>query len=254
MKISFTLISLLLLITSCTSEVIRPKLTGIIVDEQGKPIENCKVGEAFTDKNGKFELLEITQNKFIVRLGGYPVFISEEIKKKGYEDKELVGKSSRGGVSVGTVWDMDTIHLRKNITDFSKINLKNIWLASMTTNVDTLFMTKKNLEYDERKIDVIANSQYTYSTGYYYGIDNLPDNVFERHIELDLTDSILSIQRVLIYGNPKTSDKTKYDTISTQGKWNIENQLFQFETNLTEINGFYKVDDFNYDSMVLIKQ
>ena len=242
-----------MVITSCTSEVIRPKLTGIIVDEQGKPVNNCKVGETLTDKNGKFELLELTRNVFIIKLGYVPVFIREDIKKKGYEDRILKARLGRGGVSVGSVLDMGTIRLRKNIVDFSQIDLQGVWLASTTKKLDTLFITKKNVEYDEGKIDVIANRQNTYSTGYYYGIDNLPDNVFERHIELDLTDSILDVQRVLIYGNPKTSEKTQYDTIYTQGKWKIENQLFQFKTNLVEINGFYEVDDFNYDSMVLIK-
>ncbi|WCM42683.1 hypothetical protein MG290_03115 [Flavobacterium sp. CBA20B-1] len=254
MKTTLTLIILSIFITSCTPVVVRPKMIGVIVDEQGKPIENCKVGETFSDKNGKFELSEITQNEFFIRFGNAPVGVSEKIEKKGYEDKRLQARKNRGGVPVGTVWDMDTIRLRKSITYFSQIDLQDIWLASMTKKQDTLFMTKKNQKYDEGKIDIIANVQDTYSNGYYFGIDNLPENVFERHIELDLTDSIINIQRVLIYGNSQTSKKTKYDTLYTQGKWTREDQLFHFNTNLPELNGNYKVDTFNYDSMILIKQ
>lgn len=240
---------------SCIKKVMRPKLTGVIVDEFGIPIDNCKVGETFTDKNGRFELPEITRRGFISFFGSSPIFISEEISKSGYEKKLLDAKSGRGGVSVGTVWDMDTISMRKIATDFSVIKLEDIWLAGITKNLDTIFLTKKNQEYDEGKIDYIADRCNTYSNGYYYlGIDNLPKNVFERHIELDLTTHNLKVRRVLIYGDTITSKKTKYDTIYSQGEWKQENKRIYFHTNLPEINGVYEVVDFNYDSFELVKK
>ncbi|WP_405246395.1 hypothetical protein [Cellulophaga sp. Asnod2-G02] len=244
-----------LLVTSCVTQVLRPKLTGTIVDEQGKPLVSCLVGDAYTDKNGNYELPEITAVRLFSFFGGSPIFLGEPVHKEGYEPKELVGGNRRGGVSLGTVWHMDTIRLRKTLTDFTKVTVQDHWLASMTKNLDTVFMTKKDLMYDRTKIDVIANNCDTYAKGYYYlGIDNLPKNVFERHIALDLTDSILDIQRVLIYADVKTSEKTKYDTIYTQGKWKQEHKTLFFETELPELNGTYKVVNFNYDSMELIKQ
>lgn len=255
MKKIFSLLILFILITSCVSKVWRPKLIGIIVDEQGKPIDSCIVGETYTDKNGKFKLSEKTTREFFSVFGDSPIFISEQIRKKGYEPKELIARSGRGGVSKGSIWDMDTVRLRKKILDFSRIKLKDYWLASMTKKLDTVFMTKKVIEYDETKIDVILRNYHTYSKGYYYvGIDNLPENVFERHIELDLTDTILKIQRVLIYGNSITNEKTKYDTIYLQGKWKQKDKTLYFQTDLPEINGTYKVVDFNYDSIELVKQ
>ncbi|MFC4211846.1 hypothetical protein ACFOWA_11670 [Pedobacter lithocola] len=243
------------LISSCTTRIERPKLTGIIVDEQGVPVDSCMVGETFTDKNGRFELSEITHKGLVSFFGKNPIFIYEEIIKNGYEKRVLSTKSGRGGVSAGRIWDMDTIRLRKINTDFSTIKLKYIWLAGISKNLDTVFLTKKGQEYDEAKIDLISNKCDTYSRGYYYlGIDNLPKNVFERHIELNLTAKILKIKRVLIYGNTITSEKTKYDTIYTQGKWKQENKTISFQTNLPEINGVYNVVDFNYDSMQLVRK
>lgn len=234
----------------------RPILKGTIVDEQGKPIDSCKVGETYTNKNGEFELSEKKTKKLFSFLGEPPIFISEKITKAGYEPKQLIGES-RHGISEGTIWDMNTVRLRKNISHFSQIQLKDHWLASMTKNLDTVFMTKKNQEYEynnSTKIDVISSKCHTYSSGYYYvGIDNLPQNVFERHIELDLTDTILNVQRVLVYGDATMTKKTN-DTIYTQGKWKQEHKTLYFQTGLTEINGTYKVIDFNYDSMELVKQ
>ncbi|MGG6229508.1 hypothetical protein [Tenacibaculum sp. SDUM215027] len=257
MKIQ-SLISLLIIFiitTSCVSKVVRPKLIGVIVNEQGKPIDSCIVGETYTDKNGKFELSEITTREFFSIFGTSSVFISEQIRKEGYEPKDLIARNRYGSVRKGSIWNMDTIFLRKKINNFSKIDLNDYWLASMTKKLDTVFMTKKNLEYDEMKIDFISRNYDTYSKGYYYlGINNLPKNVFERYIELDLTDTILKIQRVLVYGDSITSEKTKYDTVYSQGKWKQDNQLLYFQTDLPEINGTYKVTDFNHDSMELIKQ
>lgn len=255
MKNIFLLLFFSILITSCFSNVRRPQLTGTIIDEEGNPIDSCAVGETYTDKNGGFVLVEKINNGFFNFLGGPPVNISEQIRKTGYEPKELAGRGSRGGIRKGSVWDMDTIRLRKEITDFSRIKLKDHWLASMTKQLDTVFMTRKGQEYDVTKIDRIAGALNTYARGYYYlGIDNLPENVFERHIELDLTDTILKLQRVLIYRDPVSSEKKKYDTIYTKGKWKQKQKVLYFETDLAEINGTYKVVKFNYDSMKLVKQ
>ena len=251
----FLLLIFSTLFTSCVTKVIRPKLTGTIVDEMGMPVDSCQVGEVYTNKDGNFELEELTYKGFISLFGSSPVFISERISKEGYELKELIAGNNRGGISPGSVWNMDTIRLRKILIDFSKINMKVTWLASMTKNLDTVFMTRKNQEYDSSKIDFIANYQDTYARGYYFvGINNLPENVFERHIELDLKTPVLKLQRVLIYGDPKTSEKTKYDTIYSKGKWKQDFKNLQFQTDLPELNGIYKVVDFNYDSMKLVKQ
>jgi len=254
MKKIFLLLIIFILITSCTTRVLRPKLIGTIVDEHGRPIDSCMVGETYTDKNGRYELAEITKLEHINIFGQGPMSISEQIRKNGYEPKEL-DLWHRHGFSEGNILNMDTIHLRKKITDFSKIKLKDYWLASMTKKLDTIFMTKKGQEYNHGKIDLIARQQHNYSEGYYYvGIDNLPKNVFERHIELDLSDTIVKIQRVLIYGDTITNEKTKYDTIYAQGRWKQEHNILYFKTDLTEINGTYEVIDFNHDSIELVKQ
>lgn len=242
------------MVFSCTNEVVRPKITGVIVDELDNPVDSCRVGETITNKHGRFELSEITDTGFISIFGRKPIFINEEIIKSGYEKKMLIA-NSRHGISTGSVWDMDTIRLRKVITDFSLIKLENVWLAGITKNLDTIFLTKKDKEYDQGTIDIISNGCDTYSRGYYFlGIDNLPKSVFERHIELDLTNNILKVKRVLIYGDTITNNKTKYDTLYTQGKWKQEYKTISLHTNLSEINGVYNVVDFNNNSIKLVKK
>lgn len=44
------LLFIILLLSSCVSRLIRPTLTGTIVDFEGNPIENCSVGSVKTDK------------------------------------------------------------------------------------------------------------------------------------------------------------------------------------------------------------
>ena len=63
-----------LLVTSCVTQVLKPKLTGTIVDEQGKPLDSCLVGDAYTDKNGNYELPEITAVRLFSFFGGLSVF------------------------------------------------------------------------------------------------------------------------------------------------------------------------------------
>ncbi|NRS90368.1 hypothetical protein HNQ02_003308 [Flavobacterium sp. 7E] len=255
MKKIILILIFLILNVSCTTKVARPQLTGVIVDEQGVPIDSCTVGETVTDKNGKYVLPEVTYNKFFEILGGDPVFIFELVIKKGYEERRLSAQSGRGGVRVGSKWNMDTIRLRKINSDFSAIKLNGIWIAGITKNLDTVYITKKDQEYIEGKVDFISDKCDTYSRGYYFlGIDNLPKNVFERHIEFDLTTEILKARRVLIYGDSTMTKKIKYDTIYSQGKWKQERKTFYFHTNLPELNGTYKVVDFNYDSMQLVKK
>lgn len=254
MKNIFRLVIFSLLIFSCTKKVLRPKLTGVIIDEKGAPVDSCNVGETMTDRHGRFELPEITEMGFVTLFGRNPIFIREDIIKRGYEKRFLTAKSGRGGVSEGSAWDMDTIVLRKINKDFASIKLKDLWLAGMTKNNDTVFLTKKDKKYDEGEIDVIASNCDTYSRGYYFGLDNLPKNVFERHIELDLRTDILKVKRVLIYGNTATSEKTKYDTIYTQGQWKQKDKTIFLHSTLSEINGNYNVVDFNHNSIKLVKQ
>jgi len=60
--LSFIAISL----QSCVSRLRRPEITGVIVDYDKNPIANCKVGEALTDKNGRFKLAEERYKAFLL--------------------------------------------------------------------------------------------------------------------------------------------------------------------------------------------
>ncbi|WP_300673316.1 carboxypeptidase-like regulatory domain-containing protein [Soonwooa sp.] len=57
---------LILMSSSCIQRLRRPDITGRVLDYNGKPIENCIVGETKTDKNGNFHLPAETYNAFLL--------------------------------------------------------------------------------------------------------------------------------------------------------------------------------------------
>jgi len=51
--------------TSCVTTLIRPETKGTILDFNGNPISNCRVGETITDKSGSFTLSQIVNRGII---------------------------------------------------------------------------------------------------------------------------------------------------------------------------------------------
>lgn len=103
----------------------RPIITGRVLDYQGNPIEKCQVGEVFTDKKGYFRLPEKRYHEFtFIGFEAPPVYVSEEVKKEGYEPDAIVMMSRYGGGNRrGTVWLANDIYLRRV---GEKITLKEV--------------------------------------------------------------------------------------------------------------------------------
>lgn len=139
--------TLLLLVFSCISRMQRPILKGTILDYDGNPVANCSVGETVTDKFGKYTLPEIRYNAFllaeILTMEAGPVFIEEKISKKDFETDFVVGFNRYGtGTRKGTTWDMDTVFLKREKENFSKM-LKGQFDIYTTQKNDTLILKKK---------------------------------------------------------------------------------------------------------------
>lgn len=114
----FMVAVLALTFSSCISRLGRPAISGVIVDENKKPIEGCRVGETTTDINGSFHLKVIRYNKFFIpemfMLEAPPVMVSEIIDKKGYKKDTInIFQTFGGGQKKGAKLDLGMIILKK---------------------------------------------------------------------------------------------------------------------------------------------
>jgi len=90
----------------------RPIITGRVLDYQGNPIEKCQVGEVFTDKKGYFRLPEKRYHEFpFIGFEAPPVYVSEEVKKEGYEPDVIVMMSRYGGGNRRGTFGLQTIFI-----------------------------------------------------------------------------------------------------------------------------------------------
>ena len=110
---NYVLFLVSILCTSClVSRMARPIITGRVLDYQGNPIEKCQVGEVFTDKKGYFRLPEKRYHKFtFIGFEAPPVYISEEVKKEGYEPDVIVMMSRYGGGNRRGTFGLQTIFI-----------------------------------------------------------------------------------------------------------------------------------------------
>lgn len=94
----------------------RPQITGYIYDfESNKPINNCKVGETFSNTKGYFVLNEKRYHQFT--LWGFEapmLMVNEKIEKEDYEQKSIEFMNPHGGgLKKGAQHNVDTIYLKK---------------------------------------------------------------------------------------------------------------------------------------------
>ncbi len=195
MKRTIFFISIIVLITSCVSRLRRPEITGIIVDYSGKAITNCKVGEVFTDKNGRFILPEKRYNAFLLTQLFYmeapPLFVHESIEKKGFEVVDYIKQFNRhgGGAGKGAKSNMDTIYLKKNNQEFDLDSLiQSDWNLSANKNWDTIHVISENFSdrCKTQKCDEYDMSYLKYTDNFYntLGSKNLPDGIIRREISI----------------------------------------------------------------------
>ena len=103
---------------SCVSRMARPMITGVIMDRQGQPLSDVRVGEALTDSNGCFSLEEIRYNRFFLTelfvMEAPPVYVEELVSKSGFKtDTIRLHSPFGGGAPKGTRWTVDTLRLER---------------------------------------------------------------------------------------------------------------------------------------------
>ncbi|WP_165749295.1 hypothetical protein [Cellulophaga sp. Z1A5H] len=257
-------ISVLVVCSSCISRLVRPALSGTIVDFNGNPIDSCLVGETVTDHNGNFYLKEIRKNYFFITevlvMEAPPLFVREQISKANYTTTVFKNFNSRGGgAKKGTHWRLDTLHLKKENFKIDTTFLSQKWKVAATKNLDSLYIIKSNfmelckLQHCSR----IYDEYYKYSSDSYYNQSkNLPDSIVQKIIELDLsTTHSLAATKIIQYGDKtgKSTIRKANDTLTTIGKWNFKDDLLLFNSNFDELNGKYAVEENNYEYLLVIK-
>ncbi|WP_339700619.1 hypothetical protein [uncultured Marixanthomonas sp.] len=88
-------------LTSCVSRLERHALSGVIVDINKQPIENCAVAETRTDSTGHFFLPELRYNQFLLTEflihEAPPVMYTEPILRNGFKNKTIEFFHEYGG-------------------------------------------------------------------------------------------------------------------------------------------------------------
>lgn len=251
------LLFIILLLSSCVSRLIRPTLTGTIVDFEGNPIENCSVGSVKTDKDGYFELVEIRKNRFyfteLFKMEAPPIFISEPIHKDGYIDEKIeIFHKYGGGLPKGATWNLDSIHLMKSSFDeYSKL-LQNSWLAVDMPDENTLYLLRNNFKKrcKTKKCNTISNKLDT-------NITKSPQNSNVTRIHLKLKENgQMDIVKIIHYRNISSTNPNfkENDTLRTQGKWFLNSGYLRLSSNLEEIEGTYHIspaENVGYQYVVL---
>ena len=247
-KTYLLLLLVIILPTSCISRLSRPEITGRILDFNGKPVENCIVGETKTDTNGYFRLPAKTHSAFILTelfiMEAPALMVNFNISKQGYElDRFEYFSGHGGGLSKDTKWNLDKIYLKKigETVDINKI-FKDNWKLSFTKSKDTLYLVSENLDM---RFATMKNqefySQYNFNITN-YGKPNwkkaLPDDVASREIKLQIQDKNLNIDVLNTY---LVKDK-KDESLRYLGNWNLaKDSVMTFKTSYNDLNGNFKV-------------
>lgn len=238
-----------LILSSCIKRLGRPEITGRILDYNGKPIEDCIVGETKTDKNGNFHLSTKTYNAFflteIFAMEAPPMMVSFEIKKNGYdEDRFEAFHKYGGGLSKDTKWNLGDIYLRKKgeTVGVNQIFRDN-WKLSFTKSKDTMYLVSQKLE--NRNLTVRSSelySLYDQFTNDYAKTDSLkkvfPKDVGSREIKLQIQDINLKIDVLTKY---MVRDKED-DSLRYSGTWKLaKDSVMTFKTSYKDLNGNFKI-------------
>jgi len=241
--------------TSCVTTLIRPETKGTILDFNGNPISNCRVGETITDKSGSFTLSQIVNRGIRIQLMNCPVFFErpEPVNKEGYEEKWIYPFSV----------NKDTIYLKKQNANFNfqKI-VEDTWMVSSTKKSDTIYMIKYNVKniYAPKTrgfSDFIFKYKQCESSDFNpFGLKNLPEGVFRKSIKIDFnSNGIFQTEKTIQYADKYGHKTTKVnDTILSRGKWySIDDQTIYLQSQFSELNGIYKISDFDYEYIELRK-
>jgi hypothetical protein len=262
----FTAVGISLSLSSCISRLSRPKITGIIVDYDRRPIADCQVGESKTAADGSFTLKELRYQKFLISemmiMEAPPYWVNAPIQKAGYEPDEIVISSKfGGGQKKGATYPMDTIYLKKQGQTFDVPALLkgNQWSLSFTKSADTVYMMRKGFN-TWCKTSRCASFYSAYDAlrdNYYSNKRNLPEGMARREITLKFGQADLAeLQQIQAYRHRSEGPDKATDTLNTTLHWRItadRNLVFKVEK-IAVLSKSYHLAMVDLYSLMLIKQ
>jgi len=251
---------------SCVSRLGRPEITGVIVDYNKNPITNCKVGEALTDKNGRFKLAEERYNAFFLTemfaMEAPPLNVNEFVEKQGFEKDVITIFNSRGGGQrKGAKYKIDTVFLRKTNQSFDiSALLKNSdWKLAFTKQADTIYLVKNGFK-EWCKTDRCSPFYSEYQAlidNYYTGAKNLPEGMIRRTIDVrfDTEKSPLKLNMICEYISTFDGPNRPADTTNTKGNYQVlNNTKMMFDAGkIKQLTGKYNISAVDLYQMKLIK-
>lgn len=260
--LSFIAISL----QSCVSRLRRPEITGVIVDYDKNPIANCKVGEALTDKNGRFKLAEERYNAFLLTeifaMEAPPLMVFEPVEKEGFEkDAISIFHKWGGGRRKGAKTTIDTIFLKKinQAFDISALLKSSDWKLGFTKQADTIYLLKDGF-IEWCKTDRCSPFYSEYQglvDNAYTGAKNLPEGMIRRMIEVrfDAEKSPFKINMICEYNSTFDGPNRPADTTNTKGSYQVlNNTKMIFDAGkIKELTGKYNISEVDLYQMKLTK-
>lgn len=273
----YTLSFALLGLSSCISRLNRPAITGYIYDYDNRPIQGCKVGETYTDNNGKFYLKEQRTNRFLLTemlsMEAPPVFFVLDIEKEGFHSysKDFFQRHG-GGRRKGALDNLDTIYMKRiDETIIADEYLYTNWDIIANKNLDTLYGVNSNY----RPQRTMTNNTYfdqQLSWGLIHRFQNTtpPDSSWspesydlKTSYSLDLRrDGSYQGYKTLQYLNPwrhrmeygrtyRESYSIPTDSSQLKGTFNLSATTIYFDKSFAQGNRSYKIDSIDRDIIIL---
>jgi len=251
---------------SCISRLRRPEIKGVIVDYDKNPVANCKVGEALTDKNGKFKLAEERYNAFLLTelfaMEAPPLMVFEPVEKEGFEkDAISIFHKWGGGRRKGAKTNIDTIFLRKTNQTFNIANLlKNSdWKIGFNKSADTIYLVKNGFREwcKTDRCSPFYSEFQALTDNHIYGGKNLPEGMIRRTIDVrfEAEKSPIKINMICEYVSTFDGPNRPPDTTNTRGSYQILNntEMILDAGKIKQLTGKYNVSDVDLYQMKLIK-
>lgn len=257
---------ILLSFQSCISRLRRPEITGVIVDYDKNPVANCKVGEALTDKNGRFKLDEERYNAFLLTeifaMEAPPLMVFEPVEKEGFEkDAISIFHKWGGGRRKGAKTTIDTIFLKKvnQAFDISALLKNSDWKLGFTKHADTIYLVKNGFK-DWCKTDRCSPFYSEYAglvDNAYTGAKNLPEGMIRRTIDIrfNTEKSPFKINMICEYNSTFDGPNRPADTTNTKGSYQVlNNTKMIFDAGkIKELTGKFNISDVDLYQMKLTK-
>lgn len=251
---------------SCISRLRRPEITGVIVDYDKNPIANCKVGEALTDKNGKFRLDEQRYNAFFLTemfaMEAPPLMVMEMVEKTDFQSDAIsIFHKWGGGRRKGATYKIDTVFLRRiNQTFNVSALLKNSdWKLGFTKYADTIYLVKDGFENwcKTDRCSPFYSEFQALTDNYIYGGKNLPEGMIRRTIDMRFSaeKSLFKLNMICEYRSTFEGPNRPADTTNTTGNFQVldNTKMILDAGKVKQLTGKYNISDVDLYQMKLTK-